>query len=217
MTNQEDSTALPVHERGIDGIAAILAAHDPVTHHSDNASRIAAVAMILRENAQGRIETLFIQRATDPRDPWSGHMAFPGGHRDPGDATLEEVACRETREEVGLDLRPEMKIGRLDDVNGSHPRPYELTVSPFVFHYPEEAKLILSDEVASAVWVPLSFMADPGNVRPYPNPRDPQRQPLPSYQYEGYTIWGMTYRMARSFFTILGVDLPSEEVPMEKP
>lgn len=31
------------------------------------------------------VELLFIQRPHNPRDPWSGQVAFPGGHRDKED------------------------------------------------------------------------------------------------------------------------------------
>ena len=39
----------------------------------------AAVSIILRMNA-GSIEILFILRALREGDPWSGQVAFPGGH-----------------------------------------------------------------------------------------------------------------------------------------
>ena len=31
------------------------------------------------------LELLLIRRAEHPLDPWSGHIALPGGRRDPGD------------------------------------------------------------------------------------------------------------------------------------
>jgi 8-oxo-dGTP pyrophosphatase MutT (NUDIX family) len=37
-------------------------------------------------------------------DRWTGHVAFPGGKRDPEDTDDRAVAIRETSEEVGLDL-----------------------------------------------------------------------------------------------------------------
>ena len=48
-------------------------------------------------------EVLFIQRAERPGDPWSGQMAFPGGHREDSDISLQ-AAMRETHEEIGLGL-----------------------------------------------------------------------------------------------------------------
>ena len=53
----------------------------PLTQHLADAAatpRRAAVAVILRDAMRGP-EVLFIRRAEHPRDPWSGHMAFPGG------------------------------------------------------------------------------------------------------------------------------------------
>jgi len=61
-----------------------LEAHRPITHPVLG-RRQAAVAMILRD-AGPVPEVLFIERASHPGDPWSGHMAFPGGRVDPGDS-----------------------------------------------------------------------------------------------------------------------------------
>jgi 8-oxo-dGTP pyrophosphatase MutT (NUDIX family) len=58
----------------------------------------AAVALVLRDGAPGEVELLFIRRAEHEKDPWSGHMGFPGGRAEPGDASLEATAVRETLE-----------------------------------------------------------------------------------------------------------------------
>ena len=52
----------------------------------------------------GDPEILFIRRAARQGDRWTGHIAFPGGKRDPNDASDCAAAERETLEEVGLDL-----------------------------------------------------------------------------------------------------------------
>jgi hypothetical protein len=59
----------------------------------------------------GDPEMLFIKRAANERDPWSGHIAFPGGRRDASDESDVAVAVRETWEEVGLDLSEEAAGG----------------------------------------------------------------------------------------------------------
>ena len=52
----------------------------------------------------GDPEILFIKRAQNKRDKWSGNIAFPGGRRDPGDVDDCAAAVRETWEEVGIDI-----------------------------------------------------------------------------------------------------------------
>ena len=65
----------------------------------------------------GDPEVLFIKRAGRKGDRWSGHIAFPGGSRDPSDVDDRAVAIRETMEEVGLDLmRPDcLFVGNLPE------------------------------------------------------------------------------------------------------
>jgi 8-oxo-dGTP pyrophosphatase MutT (NUDIX family) len=55
----------------------------------------------------GDPEILFIKRAANKNDKWTGHIAFPGGRRDPEDKDDREAAIRETWEEVGIDLKEE--------------------------------------------------------------------------------------------------------------
>ena len=51
----------------------------------------AAVAAIIRE-AGSATELLFIERASHNDDPWSGHIAFPGGKVDPEDRGPRDAA-----------------------------------------------------------------------------------------------------------------------------
>src|SRR5688572_8426294 len=70
----------------------------------------AAVALVLCGQSD---ELLLIQRAEDPRDPWSGHMALPRGRRGPVDQGLLATAMRETWGEVGVRLGQEHLLGEL--------------------------------------------------------------------------------------------------------
>jgi hypothetical protein len=58
----------------------------------------------------GDPEVLFIKRATRVGDKWNGHVALPGGKRDPEDADDQVTAAREALEEVGIDLSPDNAI-----------------------------------------------------------------------------------------------------------
>ena len=52
----------------------------------------------------GEPEILFIKRASRAGDRWTGHVAFPGGGREPADADDAAASIRETQEETGIDL-----------------------------------------------------------------------------------------------------------------
>ena len=69
----------------------------------DSSIRRAAVAIVIRPAATGS-QVLYMLRTPRESDPWSGQVAFPGGRRDPEDASDYECAVREAREEVGLRL-----------------------------------------------------------------------------------------------------------------
>ena len=74
------------------------------------------MALVLRDAERG-MELLFIRRAEDPKDPWSGQIAFPGGRAEPGDDHLQATAVRETLEETRLDLASAGEcLGALDEV-----------------------------------------------------------------------------------------------------
>lgn len=58
----------------------------------------------------GDPELLFIKRTSRVGDRWTGHVALPGGKRDPEDADDKATAVREAMEEIGLDLNTENLI-----------------------------------------------------------------------------------------------------------
>ena len=60
----------------------------------------AAVAIICTQQD----EVLLLQRSNNPADPWSGHLALPGGMREHSDPNLLATCIRETREECWLSL-----------------------------------------------------------------------------------------------------------------
>ena len=199
-----------MQEWRIPPIEEALTAHIPDTEPSKNARRSAAVAMILADQPDHGLSALFIQRAEHPQDPWPGQMAMPGGRFEPFDKTLERAAIRETLEEVGVDLDGASPLGRLSDIFGGRQKEHRLAVSPFVFHCESVPEVTPNYEVADTVWVPLSFMGDSNNVTPYLFHLDPSGTEFPSFTYEGYPIWGLTYRILSDFYKLFDIHHPGD-------
>ena len=164
----------------------------------------AAVAAVLRPGEDGA-EFLFTHRADDPRDPWSGHMAFPGGRVNPGDADPLAAAVRETREEVGLDLSANAEhIGRLSDVAAiGRGRPMNMLITPFVFTVGSVPPLEPNYEVETVVWVPASFLADHRNRESMEYQRAGLFLELPCYRYQDHLIWGLTLGMVDELLSLV--------------
>ena len=146
----------------------------------------------------------FIQRAEYEGDPWSGHIAFPGGRAEEGDESLVDTAMRETLEETGIDLRGVSElIGVLDDL---HPRTIRLpavVVRPFVFLVGEVDDPVLSSEVAGAFWVPLSVLLDRSVWRDTTVKAGNAEISRFAFHHEGYVVWGMTERILSGLLDLL--------------
>lgn len=160
-------------------------------------ARQAAVAVILRDR-RGRTEVLFIQRALKDGDPWSGHMAFPGGHKDPDDVDLLAAAIRETDEEIGLDISQAPVIGSLPTARPMSVR-RTMVVKPFVFVIDGDPSFTPNHEVADVVWTPLEPMYK-GENHAVDSPDGGVMQFNGFRLGGGHFVWGMTYRMVQTFF-----------------
>jgi len=190
----------------VDEIRRRLAGHTPRT--IPPTAKHAAVAAVLHDSASGG-DLLFIERAQHPLDPWSGHMAFPGGRVDPGDASARHAAERETLEEVGIDLAAAEQLGRLDDVEGAPPGFDSLVVSAFVYRVDSVAPTP-NYEVRTVLWVPLAYLQDPQRRVPFYWPREQRMTHYPGIlvgEPERHVVWGLTFRFLEIFFTALGRQL----------
>jgi 8-oxo-dGTP pyrophosphatase MutT (NUDIX family) len=169
-----------------------LAAHRPVSDEGDAALIWAAVAVVLVPSPDA---VLLIRRAEREGDPWSGHMALPGGRRDPEDEDLVATAIRETVEEVGFRLDRADLLGGLDDVVPRTQVLPPIAVRPFVFGLGERPPLTPNPEVAGVRWVHLDHLLHPetyhsARLEIRGEPRD-----FPAYRVDESIVWGMTERI----------------------
>ena len=166
--------------------------------------RDAAVAVIFRITSDDALELLMIERASYEGDPWSGHIAFPGGRSEPADATLLATALRETREEIGIDLSASGRIfGALERLHPMTPRLPPISIAPFVVLLTRDAPLALSEEVAGAFWVPLAILQRAQTSCDVELSVGGTVRIVRAFVHGRYTIWGLTERIIRDLLSRL--------------
>jgi len=166
---------------------------------SDAKKARGAVVVLLREEADD-LWLLMIRRRENPRDPWSGQMAFPGGHADSRDPTLFQTAAREALEEVGIDVREHRFLGCLRNVQ---PKNAPMVVSPFIFLLTKEVHPTTTREAREVLWVPMSFLLDSKNVTSIMVPIDDKEMVMGCYRFSDHIIWGMSFRIIREIVSMI--------------
>jgi 8-oxo-dGTP pyrophosphatase MutT (NUDIX family) len=186
---------------------------------SESFSRASGVALVLCTDAPAMtapsagdlthnpyLELLFIKRAINPLDNWSGQIAFPGGKRDPDDPTLLATCLREVHEEVALKLSTEDLVGSLNDLQARKKgHPLEFYVQPFVFFVERRPAIYArASEVADVLWVPLLHLQDKSNHTHYVFERDGMNLSLPAIRLpSGDILWGLSHMMVTNFLDVL--------------
>lgn len=182
----------------------VMAGHRAAVLPGEATAR-AAVAIVLRPGCGDDCELLLIHRAEHPADPWSGHMALPGGRVDPGDALAQHAAEREVREEVDVDLRRAGRLlGALDEVQATaRGRRLPLVITPYVFELTEPVDPRPNHEVQALYWVGISSLRDPAAATTLSIAYDGREHTLPGIRVGEQVIWGLTYRMLRRFLALV--------------
>lgn len=153
-----------------------------------------AVAIVLTRETPARV--LLIQRAIRPGDPWSGHMAFPGGRKSGSDQSLQETAHRETYEETGINLPDPSDFPSLRDwITKSHSSARPMTVTPFVYYLDAPCVTSINHEVAEIVWLPLDVFRQHDIRKKMRWKIGRISLPVQYVPYENRRVWGLTLAM----------------------
>jgi 8-oxo-dGTP pyrophosphatase MutT (NUDIX family) len=197
-----------------DALHARFGAVGPGELAADDPTRRAAVAVVLRLGEMPHV--LLMKRVEREGDPWSGQVSFPGGRFQHGDPDLVRTAIRETREELGIDLGTTARyVGALEPIVATGRvtgRPLPVSgVTPFLFLEEIPVDPVLGPEAEAAFWLPIERAAGgtyDGEMQ-YVHQGTPMT--FPCWRFEGYVIWGLTYRMLRSL--IEAVATPASPPP----
>lgn len=145
-----------------------------------------------------------------------GDISFPGGKIDATDLSPKEAAIRETCEELGLD---NTSVNILSEMSPFILSP-SFVIYPFIAEIPNEENYRFNkDEVKEIIKIPLEWLLEhkPYNhflaIQPRPNDDFPydkisngkkyqwREQVIEEwfYEYEEYTVWGITARILKYF------------------
>jgi 8-oxo-dGTP pyrophosphatase MutT (NUDIX family) len=139
-----------------------------------------------------------MRRATHEADPWSGHVAFPGGRAESGDTSLLDTAIRETREEAAVDLTSARVLGALDELRPRIAVLPPIIVRPFVMTLPALPDVAAGPEVAELFWAPTDALFDGRSAVKTRVQTRGMAMTVDAIGFDGRTIWGITERIIRS-------------------
>jgi len=183
-------------------------------------SKRAAVNLIVDASYFSQASVLMIQRAKYEGDPWSGHMAFPGGRQEKVDGSTLNTAKRETFEELGFNMDgPSTRktgltfIGRLSDAYArqrGHPVP--LVITPYLYAVKQRPDLKLNYEVQEVFWIPLDYFADFSQRKKFDFNALGRTFTLPCYQFgKDQRVWGLSLGMIDELMRVQGLQVPDTQ------
>jgi 8-oxo-dGTP pyrophosphatase MutT (NUDIX family) len=132
---------------------------------------------------------IILTKRSDRLRTHGGQVAFPGGRRDPCDASLIQTALRESQEEIALDPAQVEIIGALDQVVSR----FGILVTPYVGLIPSDVELKANpDELESVFRVPVDFFLKDERKRTDIISFRGVTLHVPCYQFKQYEIWGLS-------------------------
>lgn len=162
--------------------------NDNVTHRAD-----AAVLMAMTKED---IPRLILTRRAAHMKSHAGEVAFPGGKCDSTDSSIVATALREAQEEIALNPQQVQVVGEL----GLFTSRVGIKVKPIIGLLDEIPPLEANpDEIESIFTVPLDLFLQQKPSYSHKIKYMGINIPVPSFNYQGYVIWGLTGFMIVEF------------------
>lgn len=169
----------------------------PMTPPPGVEARQAGVLVLLFPDEDDLLHLMLTRRTAHLRGH-SGQISFPGGRRDPSDASFIETALRETCEELGLCAADQIEI--LGSLTRFYIPPSNYEVHPVVAWLPGLPELRPNaDEVAEVFSMPLADLLRPEIKHVEDWTFDGQTRRIAFYMVQGHKVWGATAAMLSEF------------------
>ena len=164
--------------------------------NNPNPLRESAVLVPVFRDAAGELTLVLVRRTN--YGVHGGQLAFPGGKREPADASLRATALREAEEEVGLPRAAVAVLAALPPVqtltSGFHIAPFLARIAPPPTWHVQPA------EIAEVLPVPVRYLADPANIgqESWHLPGWPAPEVVDFWRLGPHRLWGATYRIVHA-------------------
>ena len=173
-----------------------------------------AAVLVAMFDVDGEANVLLTKRP-ETMPSHQGEIAFPGGKREPEDASLTAAALREAREEVGLEADAVEIVAELDMI-GTVASAF--TITPFVGLLAAVPELRPDPrEVVDAFAVPVSELLHPDAYREETWDLFGAPRPMAFFELPGETVWGATARILTRLLTILTGTVPEPGEDRQRP
>lgn len=149
---------------------------------------------------------IVLTRRTDTLRGHTGQISFPGGRRDPDDATITDTALRETCEELGICDSSIEVLGMLSQI---YIPPTNFDVTPTVAYLPYIPLFAPNPhEVAEVFPLPLRLLLAPETKHEEQREIRGYNVHVPYYLVNGHKVWGATAIMLSELENRLRAVLP---------